>query len=129
MTKMVWVRELSDDVHYVGWKLDGRMHGLSSIRFLKTGSEYHGVFLNGLMDGAGKFVRQDGTSYMGPLKNGCPSGEGIVVDASQTRFRVVFDGSSKFDEGAVPVKEEEDPFPPIRPGQVCIPKEPCERAL
>ena len=57
-TKMVWVRELTQDVHYVGWMLDGRMHGLSSIKFLKTGSEYHGVFQNGLIDGAGKFVRQ-----------------------------------------------------------------------
>ena len=57
-TKMVWVRELSEEVHYVGWKLDGRWHGLSSIKFLQTASEYHGVFQNGLIDGAGKFVRR-----------------------------------------------------------------------
>lgn len=30
---------------------------------------------------------------MGPMKKGCPVGEGIVVDASHTRFRVAFDGS------------------------------------
>jgi len=62
--KMVWVRELSEEVHYVGWKLDGRMHGLSSIKVLRTGSEYHGVFQNGLIDGAGKFVRQASASQV-----------------------------------------------------------------
>jgi len=114
---MEWVREKSADIEYVGWKLEGRWHGLSSIRWLSTGCEYHGVFQNGLIDGAGKFVRPDGTSYIGPMHNGCPVGEGVVVDANHTRFRVAHDGRLPFGAGAVPLKEEEDPYPPIRPGQ------------
>ena len=47
----------------------------------------------GMIGATARCCAQDGASYMGPMKNGCPNGEGVVLDASQTRFRVVFDGT------------------------------------
>ena len=54
------------------------------------------MFQHGALDGAGKMVRADGCTYIGPIKKGCPIGDGVMVDTSNARFRVAFDGSARF---------------------------------
>ena len=110
-------------------------HGLSSLRWRQRADatdaegsaaeaeaveeeEFHGTFQHGAITGAGKLVRTDGAVYIGPVRDACPIGEGVLIDAHETRFRVLHDGTQRFSaHGAAPRRQEEDPFPPVRPGQ------------
>jgi hypothetical protein len=80
---------------YTGEFSKGLKHGKGKLQFLsikQQGSFYDGDWVNGKMEGSGKYMRPDGSTYSGAWIDGRMHGNGIEMKCNGVE---VYDGSWK----------------------------------
>jgi hypothetical protein len=86
---------------------------------LADGSVYHGNFLNGIREGAGRLTRPDGVRYEGSFVNGVPHGKGILCQPDGKMFSGIWthgkagklDRINKDTDGSDPAAQSGAPHP------------------
>lgn len=60
----------------------------------QDGSKYIGQMKDGIRHGHGRFINPDGSEYCGEFRNGEPHGKGIVISSDGRKKRVVYIGGT-----------------------------------